>query len=65
MSNDKQVELVILGFLDQRIAQAQQDLEMYSVMKQEVLELVKQGKTLGTNNKFLKLLKNPIGPEVA
>lgn len=65
MKPEKINELMILGFLDQRIMQAENDLAMYGAMKEEVLALLKTGQALDRNNKFLRLVTNQETNELA
>lgn len=53
--NDK-TQLLVLGFIESKIKQADSDLQMYSLMRQEILQLLQHSDKVELNNRFLRLV---------
>lgn len=51
-------QLIILDYLQTKLNQAQKDIELFSLMIQEIESLQKTAITLKKNNDFLKVVKN-------
>lgn len=51
-------QLIILDYLQTKLNQAQKDIELFSLMIQEIEALQKTTKKIKTNNDFLKVITN-------
>lgn len=56
-------QLITLDFLRSRVGQTQKDLEMYSLMLQELEELLAKASKSETKAKFLSVVSNVSGHE--
>lgn len=51
-------KLLVLDYLQTKLNQAQKDIELFSLMIQEIEELAKDKKKLKLNNNFLQVITN-------
>lgn len=51
-------QLLVLDYLQTKLNQAQKDIEIFSLMIQEIEELSKDKKHLKLNNNFLQVVTN-------